>query len=64
MTQNPTDVKIMQSNEFKNKNLPRYNATVHRSENQPGVGVVIIEIPCSSTDESEPKSVSYEVKFS
>ena len=54
----------MQSNEFENKNPPSYNATVQSSENWPGVGIVIIESPCSSTDESEPKPVNYEVKFS
>ena len=38
------------------------NRLEQRAENQDVAGIIIIEIPCSSTEESDFKSLSYDSK--
>ena len=59
MTQNPTCVKITRSI-FMNKKTISFR--VYRAENQYVAGIVIIESPCSSTEESDYKSLRYDSK--
>ena len=66
MTQNPTCVKIMQSI-FMNKKTISFciyqaNRLEQRAENQYVAGIIIIERPCSSTEESDYKPLSYDSK--
>ena len=66
MTQNPTCVKIMQSN-FMNKKTVSFrvyqaNRLEQRAENKYVAGIIIIESSCSSTEESDYKPLSYDSK--
>ena len=66
MTQNPTCVKIMRSI-FMNKKAISFrvyqaNHLEQRAENQYIAGIIIIESPCSSTEESEYKPLRYDSK--
>ena len=66
MTQNPTCVKITRSI-FMNKKTISFrvyqaNRLEQRAENQYVAGIIIIESPCSSTEESDYKPVSYDSK--
>ena len=66
MTQNPTYVKITQSIFMNKKTISFHvyqaNRLEQRDENQYVTGIIIIESPCSSTEESEYKSPSYDSK--
>ena len=66
MTQNPTCVKITRSI-FMNKKTISFrvyqaNRLEQRAENQCVAGIIIIESPCSSTEESDYKPLSYDSK--
>ena len=66
MTQNPTCVKITRSI-FMNKNTISFcvyqaNRLEQYAENQCVAGIIIIESPCSSTEESDYKPLSYDLK--
>ena len=66
MTQNPTCVKITRSI-FMNKKTINFrvyqaNRLEQRAENQYVAGIIIIESPCSNTEESDYKPVSYDSK--
>ena len=66
VTQNPTCVKITRSI-FMNKKTISFrvyqaNRLEQRAENQYVAGIIIIESPCSSTEESDYKSLSYDSK--
>ena len=66
MTRNPTCVKITPSI-FMNKKTISFriyqeNCLEQRAENQYVAGIIIIESPCSSTEESDYKSLSYNLK--
>ena len=66
MTRNPTCVKITRSI-FMNKKTISFriyqaNLLEQRAENQYVAGIIIIESPCSSTKESDYKSLSYDSK--
>ena len=66
MTQNPTFVKITRSI-FMNKKTISFrvyqaNRLDQRAENQNVAGIIIIESPCSSTEESDYKPLSYDSK--
>ena len=66
MTQNPTCVKITQLI-FMNKKTISFcvyqaNRLEQRAENQYVAGIIIIESPCSSTEESDYKSPCYDSK--
>ena len=66
MTQNPTCVKITRSI-FMNKKTISFrvyqaNRLEQRAENQYVAGIIIIESPYSSTEESDYKSLSYDSK--
>ena len=65
-TQNPTCVKITRSI-FMNKNTISFRIyqakrLEERAENQYVAGIIIIESPCSSTEESDYKSLIYDLK--
>ena len=66
MTQNPTCVKITRSIFMNKKNISfrvyQANRLEQRAENQYVVGIIIIESPCSGTEESDYKSLSYDSK--
>ena len=66
MTQNPTCVKITRSI-FMNKKTISFrvyqaNRLEQRAENQYVAGIIIIESSCSSTEESDYKSLRYDSK--
>ena len=65
MTQNPTSVTITRSN-FMNKKISFHayqaNRLEQRAENWCVAGIIIIESPCSSTEESDFKLLSYNSK--
>ena len=66
MTQNPTCVKITRSI-FMNKKTISFrvyqaNRLEQRAENQYVAGIIIMESSCSSTEESDYKSLSYDSK--
>ena len=66
MTQNPTYVTITRSI-FMNKTIISFrvyqaNRLEQRAENQDVAGIIIIENPYSSTEESGYKSLSYDSK--
>ena len=66
MTQNPTCVKITRSI-FMNKKTISFcvyqaNRLKQRAENQYVAGIIIIKSPCSSTEESDYKPLSYDSK--
>ena len=66
MTHKPTCVKITRSI-FMNKKTISFrvyqaNRLEQRAENQYIAGIIIIESPCSSTEESGYKSLSYDSK--
>ena len=66
MTQNPTCVKITRSI-FMNKKTISFriyqaNRLEQRAKNQYVAGIIIIESSCSSTEESDYKSLSYDSK--
>ena len=66
MTQNPTCVKITRSI-FMNKKTISFriyqaNRLEQRAENQYVAEIIIIESPCSSTEKSDYKSLSYDSK--
>ena len=70
MTQNPTCVKITRSI-FMNKKTISFRVyqanrleQEQRAENQHVAGIIIIESPCSSTEESDYKPLSYDSKGS
>ena len=65
MTQNPTCVKITRSIFMNKKTISFHmqeNRLEKRAENQYVAVIIIIESPCSSTEESECKSLSYDSK--
>ena len=66
MTQNPTCVKIMRSIFMNKKTISFHIYQVNRleqlAENQCVAGIIIIEHPCSSTEESDYKPLSYDSK--
>ena len=66
MAQNPTCVKITRSNFMNTKTISfrvyQTNRLEQRAENQYVAGIIIIESPCSSTEESDYKSLSYDSK--
>ena len=66
MTQNPTFVKVTRSM-FMNKNTISFriyqaNRLEQCAENQCVAGIIIIESPCSSTEEWDYKPLSYDSK--
>ena len=66
MTQNPTCVKITRSI-FMNKKTISFrvyqaNRLEQQAENQYVVGIIIMESSCSSTEESDYNSLSYDSK--
>ena len=66
MTQNPTCVKITRSI-FMNKKIISFrvyqaNRLEQQAENQYVAGIIIIESPCSSIEESDDKPLSYDSK--
>ena len=66
MTQSPTCVKITRSI-FMNKKTISFrvyqaNRLERRAANQYVPGIIIIESPCSSTEESDYKPLSYDSK--
>ena len=66
MTRNPPCVKIMRSIFMNKKNISfriyQANRLEQRAENQYVAGIIIIESTCSSTQESDYKSLSYDSK--
>ena len=65
-TQNPTCVRITRSN-FMNKRTISFhsyqaNRLEQRAENRCVAGIIIIESPCSSIEESNYKPPSYDSK--
>ena len=66
MTQNPTCVTITRSIFMNKKTISFHAYQVNRleqwAENRCIAGIIIIEIPCSSTEESEYKPLSYDSK--
>ena len=66
MTRNPTCVKITRSIFMNRKTISfriyQANRLEQRAENQHVAGIIIIESPCNSTEESDYKSLSYDSK--
>ena len=66
MTQNPTYVKITRSILMNKKTISfrfyQANHLEQRAENQYVAGIIIIESPSSSTEESDYKPLSYDSK--
>ena len=66
MTQNPTCIKITQSNFINKKTISfrvyQANRLEQRAENQYVAVIIIIESPCSSTEELDYKPLSYDSK--
>ena len=66
MTQNPTCVKITRFILMNKKTISfrvyQANRLQQRAENQYVAGIIIIESSCSSTEESDYKSLSYDSK--
>ena len=66
MTQNPACVKITRSIFMNEKTISfhvyRASRLEQRAENHYVAGIIIIESPCSSTEKSEYKPLSYDLK--
>ena len=66
VTQNPTCVKITRSIFMNKKTISFHvyqaNHLEQRAENKYVAGIITIETPCSGTEESDYKSLSYDLK--